>query len=589
MRDDEARYEAVTSRDARFDGEFFFAVVTTGIYCRPSCPAVTPKRVNVRFFPSAAAAQAAGFRACRRCRPDAVPGSAEWNVRADLVGRAVRLIGDGVVDREGVGGLARRLGYSPRQVQRQLTAELGAGPVALARARRAHTARVLLQTTALPVTELAFAAGFASIRQFNDTIREIYAGTPSELRAAAGNGGAAARRTPAAAPGAGARRPGDGFADRSADRSAPVGIPLRLAHRGPYAAAEIFDFLQLRAVPGVEEIRGTRGERTYRRTLRLTHGSGIAEVDEPAGPRRRRRPPAGLVCPAARGTDGGWLECRLRLTDLRDLSTAVQRLRRLFDLDADPYAVAERLGADPLLGPLVAERPGLRSPGAADPEELAVRTVLGGPPEHAAALVRRYGKPLDAADGGLTHLFPAPGNLTGAEVEEPVRALCTALADGTLTLDAGADRGAAERALAALPGVGPRAAAYLRMRALGDPDVGTTPGWGQERGAVAGPAAWRPWGAYALHHLWRAGLLPAGEMPEPDETPGSDEKPRSDEEPGAGEPSGAGEMPGVGESSRAGEMPGVGESSGAGEMPGAGESSGAAAKPPIYATAGGAG
>ncbi|MER6311564.1 Ada metal-binding domain-containing protein, partial [Streptomyces sp. NPDC001657] len=183
--DDETRYEAVSSRDARFDGEFFFAVVTTGIYCRPSCPAVTPKRVNVRFFPSAAAAQAAGFRACRRCRPDAVPGSAEWNVRADLVGRAMRFIGDGVVDREGVAGLAQRLGYSARQVQRQLTAELGAGPVALARARRAHTARVLLQTTALPVTELAFAAGFASIRQFNDTMREIYAGTPSELRAAA--------------------------------------------------------------------------------------------------------------------------------------------------------------------------------------------------------------------------------------------------------------------------------------------------------------------------------------------------------------------------------------------------------------------
>ncbi|MFE7783041.1 DNA-3-methyladenine glycosylase 2 family protein [Streptomyces nigrescens] len=577
MRDDEARYEAVTSRDARFDGEFFFAVVTTGIYCRPSCPAVTPKRVNVRFFPSAAAAQAAGFRACRRCRPDAVPGSAEWNVRADLVGRAVRLIGDGVVDREGVGGLARRLGYSPRQVQRQLTAELGAGPVALARARRAHTARVLLQTTALPVTELAFAAGFASIRQFNDTIREIYAGTPSELRAAAGNGGAVARRTTAAAPGARAGRPGDGFADRSAggsaDRSAPAGIPLRLAYRGPYAAAEIFDFLQLRAVPGVEEIRGTRGERTYRRTLRLTHGSGIAEVDEPAGPRRRRRPPAGLVCPAARGTDGGWLECRLRLTDLRDLSTAVQRLRRLFDLDADPYAVAERLGADPLLGPLVAERPGLRSPGAADPEELAVRTVLGGPPEHAAALVRKYGKPLDAADGGLTHLFPAPGNLTGAEVAEPVRTLCTALADGTVTLDAGADRGATERALAALPGVGPRAAAYLRMRALGDPDVGTTPGSDQEQGAMAGPAAWRPWGAYALHHLWRAGLLPAGEMPVPDGTPRPDGTPipngtpRPDEGPGAGEPSGPREP------------------SGPGEMPRAEDPSGAA-EPPTYATAG---
>ncbi|MFC9231867.1 AlkA N-terminal domain-containing protein [Streptomyces decoyicus] len=547
--DDETRYEAVSSRDARFDGEFFFAVVTTGIYCRPSCPAVTPKRVNVRFFPSAAAAQAGGFRACRRCRPDAVPGSAEWNVRADLVGRAMRFIGDGVVDREGVGGLARRLGYSARQVQRQLTAELGAGPVALARARRAHTARVLLQTTALPVTELAFAAGFASIRQFNDTMREIYAGTPSELRAAAagparaarrgadsagrGSGagrGAAGRRTTGAGAGAGAGAGlGTGPGTGTDGGSTPAGIPLRLAYRGPYAAAEIFDFLQVRAVDGVEEVRGPRGGRTYRRTLRLTHGSGIAEVDEPTGPRGRRRPPAGLVCPAARGADGGWLECRLRLTDLRDLSTAVQRIRRLFDLDADPYAVAERLGADPLLRPLVAERPGLRSPGAADPEELAVRAVLGGPPERAAALVRRYGKPLDAADGGLTHLFPAPAELTGAQVGEPVRTLCIALADGAVLLDAGADRGAAERALAALPGVGPRAAAYIRMRALGDPDAGAAAhGSGQERdgqGAVGPAAAWRPWGAYAVHHLWNAGLLPAGEMhtgkmpPEPEPEP----------------------------------------------------------------------
>ncbi|MER0483566.1 AlkA N-terminal domain-containing protein [Streptomyces sp. Edi2] len=554
MRDDEARYEAVSSRDARFDGEFFFAVATTGIYCRPSCPAVTPKRVNVRFFPSAAAAQAAGFRACRRCRPDAVPGSAEWNVRADLVGRAMRFIGDGVVDREGVGGLARRLGYSARQVQRQLTAELGAGPVALARARRAHTARVLLQTTELPVTELAFAAGFASIRQFNDTMREIYAGTPSELRAAAGRGGGVGRgdgargsvRSGAGAGSGGVGRPegvrGPGGAGVGGG-PAPAGIPLRLAYRGPYAAAEIFDFLQVRAVPGIEEVRGPRGARTYRRTLRLTHGSGIAEVDEPGGPAGRHRPPAGLVCPAARGAGGGWLECRLRLADLRDLPTAVQRIRRLFDLDADPYAVAERLGADPLLGPLVAERPGLRSPGAADAGELAVRTVLGGPPERAATLVRRYGTPLDAADGELTHLFPEPGELTGVEIAEPVRTLCTALADGAVLLDVGTDRDVAERALAALPGVGPRAAAYIRMRALGDPDVadvgaaaqgrdqdpdgheyghghghghGRGHGHGHEYGygyGTVGPAAaWRPWGAYALHHLWHAGLLPAGEM-----------------------------------------------------------------------------
>ncbi|WP_185994116.1 DNA-3-methyladenine glycosylase 2 family protein [Streptomyces benahoarensis] len=480
--DDETRYEAVSSRDARFDGEFFFAVTTTGIYCRPSCPAVTPKRANVRFFPSAAAAQAGGFRACRRCRPDAVPGSAEWNVRADLVGRAMRFIGDGVVDREGVAGLARRLGYSTRQVQRQLTAELGAGPVALARARRAHTARVLLQTTALPVTELAFAAGFASIRQFNDTMREIYAGTPRELRAAALPGRA---RT-------GTRRAADG--------PAPHGIPLRLAHRGPYAAAEIFDVLAAGAVPGVEETVGPRGRRTYRRTLRLSYGTAIAEVDEATGGAARRRPRAGESGPERAPDGGGWLECRLRLTDPRDLATAVQRLRRLFDLDADPYAVAERLGGDPLLGPLVAACPGLRSPGAADPEELAVRTVLGGPPERAAALVAAHGKPLDAADGGLTHVFPAPGELLSAEVGAPVRALCAALVDGTLDLGAGADRAAAEGVLRALPGVGARAVGHLRMRALGDPDAGPD----------GAPEAWRPWRAYALHHLWNADRVPPG-------------------------------------------------------------------------------
>src|SRR5690349_12861757 len=172
---------AVQAKDARFDGWFFTAVVTTGIYCRPSCPAM-PKASNLRFFPTAAAAQAAGFRACLRCRPDAAPGSPEWNLRADLAGRALRLIADGVVDREGVAGLARRLGYSERQVHRQLTAEVGAGPLALARAQRAQTARVLIETTDLTITEVAFAAGFASVRQFNDTIRAIFGRTPSELR-----------------------------------------------------------------------------------------------------------------------------------------------------------------------------------------------------------------------------------------------------------------------------------------------------------------------------------------------------------------------------------------------------------------------
>ncbi|MGW0905628.1 DNA-3-methyladenine glycosylase 2 family protein [Streptomyces sp. NPDC002853] len=449
--DEETRYEAVRSRDARFDGEFFFAVETTGIYCRPSCPAVTPKRKNVRYYTTAAAAQGSGFRACRRCRPDAVPGSAEWNVRADVVGRAMRMIGDGVVDREGVSGLAVRLGYSSRQVQRQLTAELGAGPVALARAQRAHTARVLLQTTGLPITEIAFAAGFASVRQFNDTIRAVYALTPTALRAAAPRGGGAGQATPAA------------------------GVPLRLAYRGAYQAGAVLDLLAEEAVAGIEQVSGEPGGRTYRRTLRLPYGTGIVAVEE-----------------SDHGV-GGWLDARLHLTDLRDLTTAVQRLRRLFDLDADPYAVDERLGADPRLAPLVAARPGLRSPGAADPEEFAVRALVG--PGEASLLVERYGKALDAPCGTLTHVFPEPGALAGEP--GPLGVLDAALADGRVRLDAGADREDAEAGLAALGGVDAGRVALIRMRALGDPDVGL-PGVDVAEG-------WRPWRSYGVRHLMAAG------------------------------------------------------------------------------------
>lgn len=461
--DEETRYEAVSSRDARFDGEFFFAVETTGIYCRPSCPAVTPKRKNVRFYPTAAAAQTNGFRACRRCRPDAVPGSAEWNVRADVVGRAMRMIGDGVVDREGVPGLAHRLGYSSRQVQRQLNAELGAGPVALARAQRAHTARVLLQTTALPVTEIAFAAGFGSLRQFNDTVRQIYARTPSALRAEAGTGLGAAVR------GAGA-----------------TGIPLRLAHRGPYAAGDVFDLLAVGPVARVEEITGEPGRRTYRRTLRLPYGTAVTSVDERSA--------------------GDWLDARIHLTDLRDLTTAVQRLRRLFDLDADPYAVDELLSADSALAPDVAARPGVRSPGAADAEEFAVRALVGD--AAAAELVEEYGKALDVPCGALTHVFPEPAVLADAAGDPALRALATALADGTVRLDAGADRDEAERALRRLPGIGPATAALIRMRGLGDPDV--------DPYGTPGASAWRPWRSYGVR---RAGHRRQPQISAPSQAP----------------------------------------------------------------------
>ncbi|MFF3459192.1 AlkA N-terminal domain-containing protein [Streptomyces sp. NPDC002730] len=481
---EDSRYEAVSSRDARFDGVFFFAVSTTGIYCRPSCPAITPKRRNVSFYRTAAAAQGAGFRACRRCRPDAVPGSAEWNARADVVGRAMRLIGDGIVDREGVAGLAHRLGYSARQVQRQLNAELGAGPIALARAQRGHTARVLLQTTTMQAAEIAFAAGFASVRQFNDTMREIYAATPSELRSA---------------------RPGrtSRFGPVAQENGAAAGVPLRLAYRGPYASVEVFDYLGSRAITGIEEIVGERGSRIYRRTLRLPGGPGIAEVGEQPGA-------------------GGWLECRLHLADLRDLTTATQRMRRLFDLDADPCAVAERLGTDPALAPLVTARPGLRAPGAADPHELAVRAALGQQSVSAGrklgdALVAAYGEPLPEPSGGLTHLFPQTERLAEASLEElgmpdarraALRGLTAALVDVSLVLDPGADRAGTERQLLALPGIGPWTAGYIRMRALGDPDVllrddAAVQAGMRRAGAVAQDAeGWRPWSSYAMHHFW---------------------------------------------------------------------------------------
>lgn len=493
---EDARYEAVRGRDARFDGEFFTAVLTTGIYCRPSCPAMTPKRENVRFYPTAAAAQGSGFRACRRCRPDAVPGSPQWNVRADAVGRAMRLIADGVVDREGVPGLATRLGYSARQVQRQLNAEVGAGPVALARAQRAHTARVLLQTTQLPVSEVAFAAGFDSIRQFNDTVRAIYALTPTQLREVR------PKRDIAVAP---------VISSSSTDGEQPGangGIPLRLAFRGPFAAAELFDFLGRRAIAGIEEMLGEHGERTYRRTLRLPAGAAIAEVDERTG-------------------EGGWLECRLHLGALRDLTAGIQRLRRLFDLDADPYAVSERLGADPVLGPLVRRRPGLRAPGAADAEELAVRAILGQQVTVTAgrklgeALVAVYGESLPTPSGGLTHLFPAPADLAEnplAALGMPearrasLRTLSAALADGSLRLDPGVDRDEAERDLLALRGIGPWTARYIRMRGLGDPDVLLVGDVAIKaamlrNGAVDADAhAWQPWRSYAMHYLWNSAI-----------------------------------------------------------------------------------
>ncbi len=505
--DDERRYQAAVSKDPRFDGVFFTAVTSTGIYCRPSCPAITPKRENMRFYRSAAAAQEAGFRACKRCRPDASPGSPEWNIRADVVGRAMRLIADGVVDRDGVEGLASQLGYEQRQVRRLVTAELGAGPLAIARAQRAQTARILTETTALPLSEIAFAAGFASIRQFNATIREVFAVTPTELRAARGQRAARTRRL-LPAPVAG-------------EPAAPGLIRLRLAYRAPIDGERMLGFLAARAIPGVEEVREGR----YRRTIKLPNGSGILSLG-----------------PLEPSPAGRYVDCELQLEDLRDLTAAVQRCRRLLDLDADPEAVTGYLsvsGSDPVLGPLALANPGRRSPGHVDGSELALRAVLGQQVSVAAArrlgarLVAAWGKPLERPDGTLTHCFPTAETLAGADPAALPRpraralaltGLAAALASGELSLDPGAERDRAEAVLLALPGIGPWTASYIRMRALSDPDaflpsdvgvldalarLGAVPaGKGaaarsraaREAAALAGN--WRPWRSYAVHHLW---------------------------------------------------------------------------------------
>uniref|UniRef100_UPI000D1C48A3 bifunctional transcriptional activator/DNA repair enzyme AdaA n=1 Tax=Streptomyces sp. wa1063 TaxID=1828212 RepID=UPI000D1C48A3 len=331
--DTERCVRAVQSKDARFDGWFFTAVLTTRIYCRPSCPVVPPKVRNMTFYPSAAACQQAGFRACKRCRPDTSPGSPEWNARADSVARAMRLIRDGVVDREGVPGLASRLGYSARQIERQLLAELGAGPLALARAQRAQTARLLVETTALPMAEVAFAAGFSSVRTFNETVREVFGLAPGELRTRAARG-----PRPAAVPGV---------------------IALRLPYRAPLNPGNLFGHLAATAVPGVEEWR----DGAYRRTLTLPYGHGIVALTPKSD----------------------HIACRLSLTDPRDLTRAISRCRWLLDLDADPVAVDAQLRTDPLLAPLVDAGPGRRVPRTVDGAEFAVRAVLGQQVSTAAA------------------------------------------------------------------------------------------------------------------------------------------------------------------------------------------------------------
>ncbi|WP_405845879.1 DNA-3-methyladenine glycosylase 2 family protein [Streptomyces sp. NBC_01518] len=484
--DTERCVRAVQSKDARFDGWFFTAVLTTRIYCRPSCPVVPPKPENMTFYPSAAACQQAGFRACKRCRPDTSPGSPEWNQRADLVARAMRLIADGTVDREGVPGLAARLGYSTRQIERQLLAELGAGPLALARAQRAQTARLLIETTALPMAEIAFAAGFSSIRTFNDTVRDVFALSPSELRN---------------------RRP-------KTTVLTPGTLTLRLPFRTPLNPDNLFGHLAATAVPGVEEWRAG----AYRRTLRLPYGHGIASLT----PRSDH------------------IACRLTLSDLRDLPVAISRCRRMLDLDADPVAVDDQLRTDPVLAPLVDKAPGRRVPRTVDEAEFAVRAVLGqqvstaAARTHAARLVTTHGEPVDDPEGGLTHLFPSVESLAAVNPESlamprtrrtTFTTLVAQLADGTLRLGVESDWTETRAQLLSLPGFGPWTADVIAMRALGDPDAFLPTDLGIRRAAqelglpstpaalTARAAAWRPWRAYAVQYLWATDSHPINFLP----------------------------------------------------------------------------
>ncbi len=473
-------YRAIQSKDARFDGWFVTAVLTTKIYCRPSCPARSPFARNVRFYPTAAAAQRAGFRPCKRCRPDASPGSPEWNVRGDVVARAMRLIADGTVDRDGVTGLATKVGYTARQLERLLQAEVGAGPLALARAQRTQTARVLIETTDLPFSDVAFAAGFSSIRQFNNTVREVCDTTPTDLRKKA------------------ARRAGG-----SAAAAGTGTVSLRLPTRTPFAFEGLFGHLAAGAVAGCEEVR----DGAYRRTLGLPWGYGIVSLTPTPD----------------------HVQCVLWLNDFRDLSTAIARCRRLLDLDADPEAVVDFLGADRDLAAVVAKHPGQRIPRTVDEHELALRAVIGqqvsmkAARTHAARIVKAHGAPIADPDGGLTHVFPSVERLASLDPaalafpksrQRSVIGLVRALAEGTVTLSPGCDWQRARRQLLDLPGVGPWTTEVIAMRALGDPDAFPVADDGVRAAAkhVGLPTdarsierpqpRWRPWRSYATQHLW---------------------------------------------------------------------------------------
>ncbi len=503
-------YRALSSRDARFDGQFIAGVHSTGIYCRPSCPAATPRPHNVRFYATAAAAHEAGLRACKRCQPDAVPGNPDWNLRDDLAGRAMRLILDGVVEREGVSGLAHRLGYSTRQVARVLGDELGAGPLALARAHRADSARSLLAATDLPVSHVAFAAGFASIRQFNDTMREIYQLTPLELRTLA-------------------RRGRHGRQGSSTPRGTTVSV--RLAARAPFDGEGVLRYLADHAIAGVERV--DLGDGSVERLLHLPGGEAHVRVALD-----RARP---------------GVRVSARLSTLSDLQPLTARVRRWFDLDADSPAIDEHLGRHAALAPLVRAIPGIRIPGSVDAAETLLRTMVGqqislaaartvlgrlaadldpqGTHERSsltrsddpgpAAALRRFPSAELIAEHGLSVLRGPRSRV------QAIHATALALASGELELDVGLSTAELRSRLLRRSGIGPWTADYVTMRVLGSPDVLLTTDLVllrnlRERGVATSPGEaarlgehWAPWRSYATLQLWRSAPPPLSSRARP--------------------------------------------------------------------------
>jgi AraC family transcriptional regulator, regulatory protein of adaptative response / DNA-3-methyladenine glycosylase II len=478
--DHAACYRAVRQRDARFDGRFFTGVTTTGIYCRPICPARTPLSKNVIFFPTAAAAQEAGFRPCLRCRPETAPDLGAWRGTSNTVSRALRLIEHGALDDDDVDALAGRLGVGERQLRRLFRQHLGASPVAVAQTRRVLLAKQLIHETLLPMTEVAFASGFGSIRRFNETFQQLFGRSPRALRRSA-----------------------------SSDFSAAAAgeLVLLLRYHPPYDWDAMTAFLQRRAIAGIEHVTAER----YARTLQLDGLTGTVAV-EPA--------------------DGNALRVTVRFPKLSALPVIIARLRRVFDLGADPLAIAAHLAKDPTLAPLVKSRPGLRVPGAWDGFELAIRAVLGqqitvpAAARLAGRMVAAYGEPLGLPDNHLTHVFPRPDRIAGADLAPlgmprsraaALSAVAAAAVADPLVFEANCELDEAVKRLCAIRGVGEWTAQYIALRQLREPDAFPAADLGLLR-AIAGREgrkhssselldradAWRPWRAYAAQHLWAA-------------------------------------------------------------------------------------